>query len=190
MAKMKELLRMQNLQKRNSLNAGEIEQKSTVIQARLFSLSEFKRAKTILCYAGVKSEVQTKKMIMDAMALGKIIAVPKSDFEKKTMKAVQIGSLADLEETKFGLFEPKNGKEIPAEEFDLIIVPGIAFDLQGTRLGYGGGFFDKFLQKTKKTAVKIGLAFETNIEEKIPSASHDVKMDKIISETGIIETGA
>ncbi|MDD5148457.1 MAG: 5-formyltetrahydrofolate cyclo-ligase [Candidatus ainarchaeum sp.] len=180
---MKALLRMQNLQKRNSLNAREIEQKSRIIQSKLFSLEEFKKAEKILFYAGVKSEVQTRQMILDALALGKTIAVPKSDFEKKTMKAIRINSLADLEETKFGLLEPKKGKEIPANELGLVIVPGVAFDLKGNRLGYGGGFFDKFLKKTK--CPKIGLAFECNIEESLPSSPHDVKMDKIITEEKI-----
>jgi len=184
---MKELLRMQNLEKRNSLGVKEIAQKSNAIKEKLFLLQEFKESKKIMVYAGVKNEVQTGKIIEEALALGKIVAVPQTDFEKKEMRAVQISSLADLKETKFGLLEPESGKEIPAKELGLIIVPGIAFDLKGTRLGYGRGFFDRFLRKTN--GKKIGLAFECNIEEKIPSSAHDVQMDKIITEKRIIETG-
>ena len=183
---MKELLRMQNLQKRNSLSAKAIEEKSLFIQEKLFLLKEFKEAGKILFYVGVKTEVRTKQMILDALALGKIVCVPKSDFEKKIMNAVQIKNLNDLEETQFGLLEPKRGKEVPAEELDLIIVPGVAFDLRGTRLGYGGGFFDKFLRKTSRNAVKIGLAFECNLEESLPVTSHDEKMNKIITEEKIV----
>lgn len=177
---------MQNLQKRNSLREKEIIEKSSAIKERLFSLPEFLNAKKILFFVGIKSEVQTKEMIAEALALGKTIAAPQSDFEKQKMKAIQINSLGCLEEKKFGLLEPRGGSEIPGEEFDLVILPGIAFDEQCKRLGYGKGFFDKFLRGTRKNAAKIGLAFECNIEKSIPSMSHDAKMNKIITEQRII----
>ncbi|MDD5162754.1 MAG: 5-formyltetrahydrofolate cyclo-ligase [Candidatus ainarchaeum sp.] len=183
---MKKLLRLQNLQKRNSLSQKEIIEKSFAIKERLFSLQEFKKSEKILFYVGIKSEARTSEMIGEALGLGKTVAVPLCDFEKKEMRAVQINSLDCLEEKKFGLLEPKTGKKIPVQEIDLIIVPGTAFDLKCERLGYGGGFFDRFLKKTKKSAKKIGLAFECNIEKKIPSTSRDVKMDKIITEKRII----
>ena len=183
---MKELLRLQNLEKRNSLSEKQILEKSLAIKRMLFFLPEFLQAKKILFYVSFKSEVSTREMIQEALSLGKIVAVPLSDFEKNSMRAVKITSLAALEEKKFGLLEPESGKEIPAQELDLIIVPGVAFDLQRARLGYGKGFFDRFLRGTRKGAKKIGLAFECNIEESIQGSSHDEKMDKIITEERII----
>lgn len=183
---MKDLLRMQNLQKRNSLCTRDLGEKSVAIKEKLFSLPEFQGAEKILFFVEIGNEVRTNPMILEALARGKIIAVPKSDFANRTMQAIQIDSLDVLEKTKIGLFEPKTGEEIPAMEIDLIIVPGVAFDAQGHRLGFGKGFFDKFLRGTRREACKIALSFECNIEESVPYASHDALMNKIITEERII----
>jgi len=177
---------MQNLQKRNSLNKRELLEKSEAIKERLFAQPEFRKAKKILFFAGIKNEVQTEEMISDALALGKTVCVPKTDFEKQKMSAVIISSFEELKEKKFGLLEPESGKEIFPEEIDLIIVPGVAFDTQGRRLGLGKGFFDKFLQETRRDASKIALSFECNIEKSVPYASHDMLMNKIITENRVI----
>lgn len=178
---MKDLIRMQNLAKRNSLNKEEIAKKSTLIQKNLEELPEYQEAKTVLFYYGIKNEVQTKKIIQKAIETGKKVLLPKTEFEKRKMALVEIKSLEDLEKTKQGLLEPK-GKKEETNKIDLIILPGVAFDLEGGRLGQGMGFYDSLLRKTATEVKLAGLSFEENIEEKVPTESHDIKMDIIITD--------
>ena len=178
---MKDLIRMQNLAKRNTLDKEQIKQKSSLIQEKLEQLPEYQEAKAILFYFGVKNEVQTGKMIKSTLEKGKKVFLPKTNFEKRTISIVQINSLENLVETKQGLFEPE-GKEETVETIDLIILPGVAFDLEGRRIGQGMGFYDSLLRKTKTNVPLVGLCFEENIEEEIPTESHDIEMNIIITD--------
>ena len=186
---MKQFYRLQHLGMRNNLAEKEMQEKSKFIEKKLNSLHEFNRAKTILFYVGIKSEVRTKSMIENALSIGKIIAIPLNKSKNHGTCISRLYSLDDLEIIKLGLLEPKEDKfeEISLNEIDLAILPGIAFDTQGHRLGYGGGFFDRLLPYLRKNTPLIGLAYEINISEKIPYESHDRKVNKIITEDRIIE---
>jgi 5-formyltetrahydrofolate cyclo-ligase len=94
----------------------------------------------------------------------------------------EIFSLSELEKSSFGLLEPKNQKIVEAKKLDLIIVPGASFDKNGNRIGYGKGYYDRFLKTISKHASTIGLCFEDNIEENIPTEAHDVKVDVVLTE--------
>ena len=162
-------------------------QKSSIIKEKLFSLPEFKKTGTILFYVSIKNEVKTQEMIVEAIDMGKRVCVPVSDFENKSMEASHIGSMLYLEKTKFGLLEPKVSRPIPPEQIDLVIIPGVAFDREGNRVGYGSGFYDRFLPKLRKGAKKIALAYDLQIVEKIPTGENDVSVEKIITEDEIIQ---
>ncbi len=186
---MKDLLRIKHLQHRNTLSEREVRKKSIAIGEKLFSLPEFKQAKTILFFASIGNEPSTYKMIEHSLQKGKRVAVPITSFREKSLCLSEISSLEDLEKKESGLIEPKKEKicDVPLESIDLIIVPGVCFDEEGYRIGYGGGFYDKLLRKAPRKAFIVGLCFEQNIEKRLPRQSHDAKMDKIVTEEKVIE---
>ncbi len=184
---MKEIARLKNLSKRNSLTKKQVEQKSNEVQKLVEELPEFKKAKCIMLYYGVHNEVETKELIEKALELGKRVALPATNFEKRAMVAREIDSTKELAETKQGLFEPKTQKPIEAKEIDLIIIPGVAFDKTCSRIGRGMGFYDSLLRKTSTKIPLIGLCFEENLEEKLPTESHDVKMNIVVTEKQVIK---
>jgi len=184
---MKELIRMKHLQYRNSLSEKKIGAKSAAITEKLFSLPEFQQAKAVLFYASFGNEVQTMEMIEKALALGKTVCVPVTSFREKKIEISQISGIAELKEKPNGLVEPETVRACPIEEIGLVVVPGIAFDQRGCRIGYGGGFYDRLLLKAPRNLKAVGLCFNQNIEDKLPAESHDVKMNKIVTEERIIE---
>ena len=183
---MKEIARLKNLSKRNSLTKKQVKQRSNEVQKLVEELPEFKNAKCIMLYYGVNNEVETRSLIEKALSLGKRIALPATNFEKRAMVAREINSLDELAETSQGLLEPKTQKPVEAKEIDLIIVPGVAFDKTCSRIGRGMGFYDSLLRKTSTKIPLIGLCFEENLEEKLPIESHDVKMNIVITDKKII----
>ena len=183
----KDFIRKFILAKRNALAKKQINEKSAKISKKLFSLPEFKRAKTIFTYVSFGSEAGTREIIGKSIALGKIVAVPIADFKKKKLEIVQFTSFSSLKKSKFGIPEPdsKKAKWIPASQIDLVVVPGVAFDLKRNRIGYGKGFYDAFLSKHRKLR-NIGLAFDLQVLGKIPAGKKDKKVMKIITEKRIV----
>ena len=180
---MKNLLRDSILEKRNSLSEQEIKSKSEIIKNNVFSMKDFKDSKVVMFYVSFNSEVDTHEMIKEALK-SKRIAVPKVvDGE------IQPALLIDFEQMipsgKFNILEPIELLKVDFKNISLIIIPGIAFDRKGHRIGYGYGYYDKFLRKIPK-ASKIGIAFDFQIVEKIPNEKHDVPLDIIVTEKEVI----
>ena len=181
---MKNLLRESILEKRNSLSEQEVKSKSEIIKNSIFSMREFKDSKVVMFYVSFNSEVDTHEMIKEALK-SKRIAVP-----KVVEKEMQPSLLIDFDQMipfgKFDILEPIELLKIELKNISLIIIPGIAFDRKGHRIGYGYGYYDKFLRKIPK-AVKIGIAFDFQIADKIPNEVHDVPLDIIVTEKEVIE---
>ena len=134
------------------------------------------------------SEVNTHEIIKKAIIDKKNIYVPKIDMKKKEMIAVKIHSLIELSVNNYGILEPINvDKDKIANDFDIIVMPGVAFDENGNRIGYGGGYYDKYLEKNIFKAKKVALAYEEQILERIESDFHDIKVDFIINTKKIIK---
>ncbi len=161
--------------------------KDCMIKDKMFSLPEFKKAKIILFYVSIKGEVRTDKMISESLDKGKRILVPFADLKKKRLLISEINDLDDLSPGAFGIPEPKSPKEFPLEKIDLVVIPGIAFDSKGNRVGYGMGFYDRFLKKLKSHVPLIALAYDLQIVNRIPTDGKDVRLHKIITEKEIIE---
>ena len=181
---MKNQLKEYILEKRNSLPKPEISEKSKKIEERLFGLGQYKKSKTIMFFVSFNSEVHTHEMIIKSLK-HKTVAVPKvvnNEIEPSIM--LDFDSL--VPSGKFGILEPIEAMNISHKNIDLIAVPGIAFDLHGHRVGYGFGYYDKFLKKVPK-AVKIGLCFDFQVVDKVPREEHDVPVDLIVTEERIIE---
>jgi len=186
---MKETLRRQLLDKRTSLPSKDIAEKSRVIQNRLFSFPGFMKAKTVLFYVSYDNEVCTHEMIKQTVASGKQVAVPWTDKEQKMVTPCLLSCWDDLCIGSYGILEPKTTcrKPVLLEHVDVVIVPGVGFDRQGHRLGHGMGYYDKLLHQAPKNMVKIGLAFEQQMVDKIPVDTHDVRVAYIVTEHELID---
>lgn len=176
-------LRKQLIKKRDSIENREL--KSHEIFNNLQSLNVWKSAKIIHTYVSFKSEVDTRFIIYHALLEGKKVLCPivKDDL----LLVGEIKSFNDLKTGKYGIMEPEVSIDINLEEIDLIIVPGIAFDLEGYRIGYGKGYYDRFLNDLKRP-IKVGLTYDDLILENIPHDLHDIRVDYVISEKRIIKT--
>ena len=161
-------------------------EKSALIAERLFELDAYKNARTIAVYKSMASEVCTNGIISRALAEGKTVALPKTAGSEMNFYAISADE--SFEKSPFGVLEPVGDAEkyVPPAALDLIIVPGVAFDRDKNRLGFGKGCYDRFLAGTK--ARTISLCFSEQIVEKgeIPTDEFDIKMQSIITEKGII----
>lgn len=177
----KAALRKEMFAKRDAISEAEQKEKSKAIAEKLFALDEFKSAKIIAFYLSKGSEVETFEMIAEVIEHGKEVLVPVTNDEMEFMKFT---SFDDLAPAKFGVPEPKT--KIPAtREPDVVIVPGVAFDLDLHRLGYGNGYYDRALKKLPN-AIRIGICFDFQIVERIPRHEHDERLHKVVNEKRII----
>jgi len=173
---MKYIIRKQTLEKRNALTKDDIKVKSLKIKEKLFSSHSYKAAKTIMFYVSIGSEVSTEEMIKESLEEKKV-CVPITLNHNIIPSLIE--SFEDLDKKgKYNIPEPSVIKKINKDKIDLVIVPGVVFDKELHRIGYGQGYYDKFMSDIK--AKKIGLAFNIQIVDIIPKEEFDVKLDKVI----------
>lgn len=184
----KSKLRKRMMSIRENQDAVEAKIKSFQIQKNLLSSEEFKKAKTIMLYASIKNEVQTSYLIEEALKNKKRVVLPITDTKNNKLLLSELQDIKHLHAGAFSIPEPKKGfvKLVKEKEIDLIVVPGVAFDKNGCRVGYGKGYYDKLLEKLKNVT-KVGIAFELQIINKSFDEKHDVPLDKIITEERVIE---
>ena len=181
---MKKQLKEIMLKKRSSLAKAQAEEKSRKIKNNLFNLENYKKSSVIMFFVSFSSEVDTHDMIMQALKK-KTVVVPKvANNEIEPSVIVDFKNL--IPNNRFGFPEPIDLMKMPYKKIELILVPGIVFDRGGHRIGYGMGYYDRFLKKIPK-AFKIGLAFDFQVIDKIPNEEHDVPVDMIITEDGVID---
>lgn len=157
------------------------ERKSRIIKEKLFRTREFLQAKTIMFYISFDGEVNTENMIKEAKRLGKIIAVPICKDGTRAIVSCLLPNKARLKKGPYGICEPAVKKPVHLEDLDLVIVPGIAFDKKGNRLGRGRGCYDYFLKRVPRCAASIGLAFDFQILPSLPAFPTDVDVSRVIS---------
>lgn len=179
----KQLLRGLILNKRKRLSLKQKKQKDLRIWKKLLNFKLFRKAGKVLFYISKSSEVDTRKIIQESgFRLQKHIIAPKVAGRK--LKLFEITCFKDVGKGAFGILEPKKHcKKINPQDIDLAIVPGIAFDKKGHRIGYGKGYFDRLLRKMK--CKKIGLAYDFQIVDKIPKTAYDIPVDFIITDKKI-----
>jgi 5-formyltetrahydrofolate cyclo-ligase len=182
-------IRRSVLARRDALSKKQRAEKSRAIMDRLFEFANFLESRIVIFYLSHKSEVDTERMIKKALALEKIIALPLINEEKKEIIPLKIDNIdRDTGPGYRGIREPlpQRCKEIPVQHINLAIIPGIAFDERGGRIGYGTGFYDRFIPDLDVTTRKVALAFECQIVPQIPMEPHDRYTDIIITEKRII----
>ena len=182
---MKNTLRKQYLTLRQSKTEDELLQSSEKIIENLYKVTKFNNAKTIMVYVSFRGEVNTLPLIEELLRQNKRICVPLCNSKDCSMTAREIKNFDDLSSGNYGILEPTpSAPEIPANEIDFIIVPGCAFSENGHRIGYGKGYYDRFLKNTKATT--CGLCYDFSLAETLPFEETDVPLDLIITQTRII----
>lgn len=178
-------IRKRIMEVRRSLTVDEVEVKSEAILQNVLKTPEYMEADNILLYADHHNEVMTRGIFEDALMRNKRVYFPKSDSLTNTMVFYRTTSAAQLEKGFMGILEPKENIQLRyrfcANEDTLVILPGVAFDTAGFRIGYGKGYYDKFLS-SKRQLSTMALAFACQIVEELPREAHDIKMDKIVTE--------
>ncbi len=182
-------LRKDVLARRSALDQTAISRDSAIIRQRLLRLPEWEDAGSVLCYVSMMHEVDTHKLIEEALGRRKRVIVPVISEDKQTGFLSELRSLRELSSSRIpGLFEHAPRYHRPAEprEVEVAIIPGVVFDLYGGRIGFGGGYFDRLLPQMPN-CIRIGLAFSLQIfRQPLPVEEHDIRMHKIITEAEII----
>ncbi len=174
---------------RKSLSAAEAEAMSTAIQKTFMASREFSEAKTIALYAAVHNEVDTAHVLAQALTDGKSVLLPVVCGDGLDFR--QINGLMSLRRGAFGIMEPDDGCIVREPgEADVIVVPGVAFDLAGRRVGYGKGYYDRVLHSLEGMGKLVGFSYELQLVADISSEPHDVTMDMIVTEKRVVRPRA
>ena len=186
-------LRRAALAQRDAMPSEEAQAASRAIWECLRALPEFDRARCVMFFANFGSEVRTLPMIEEALGLGKWVVLPIADVKTRELDLREVRDLRlDMAPGVWGIPEPRKNqcRLVRPAEIDLVVAPGVAFDEAGGRLGYGGGFYDGFLSRfaqERPDALVIGIAFELQIVEKVPTQPSDVTIPLILTEQRAID---
>jgi len=180
--------RTEVLRRRDSIPLDLKKRKDDAVRKNLLTLEEFIDAKSVLMYVSFRSEVDTFEQLKGILCLGKKLTVPLVDSKQKTLTLYEIKDISELEPGYMGIPEPNvnEDRKVDLKDIDIVVIPGTGFDLQGNRLGYGGGYYDRLLADTDKNIPKAALAYEEQIVEVIPAEPHDMKMDIIITDERVL----
>ncbi|MBT3605836.1 MAG: 5-formyltetrahydrofolate cyclo-ligase [Candidatus Latescibacteria bacterium] len=181
----KDELRQVMGQKRDQAPAHYIYKVQEAICERMVVWSVFQAAQLVASYVSVRKEVDTHRLIEHALKVGKRVCVPVTE-GKGVMVFQELLSLDELKPARFGLMEPEYDADriVAPACLDLMMVPGVAFDRQGNRLGFGGGYYDRYL--THCDATYVGLAYGFQVVDDIPTEGHDVRLDWLVTEHEVI----
>lgn len=157
------------------------------ICARLFALPEWQAAHTVFLYVSFRSEVDTHVLLAAALESGRRVLVPRVVRPVREIEACEVHSLQDLAPGTWGILEPAHPRRVAhPQEVDLVVVPGLAFDAQGGRIGYGGGFYDRYLKRVRPDCVRVGLAYEVQLVPKVPCGPKDARVHLVVTEARVI----
>jgi 5-formyltetrahydrofolate cyclo-ligase len=168
---------------------------SRQICATFMALPEYAAARTVMFYVDARAEVRTRHSLQDALGTQKKIVVPWCN----PAQELELFHLEDMNELALGMYkilEPRPElrslahKVVRPDELDLVLVPGVAFDRRGARMGHGFGYYDKLLSRVRPDVPRIALAFECQFFDEVPVAEHDMFMHKIVTEKQVISRGA
>ena len=192
-------LREQILTRRRQLPAAEAARRSRQIGDRLPGLKAYREARCLLAYASCRNEVDTWGIMARCLAEGKALALPRVEPEGRLSLCLVQQPSRELIRGYRGILEPPPGApEVPREAIDLALVPGVAFDRLGNRLGQGGGYYDRLLGEIRSPAVAsrrtaravaVGLAYQFQVVSRVPAGVADHPVDLVVTESGVWPTG-
>jgi len=174
----KRSIRDELLARRQHLAAATCLSCSLAAQQRLVLAPEFVAAKVVALYSPVRNEVFTEDIFTAARRSGKTVTYPR--VRGPLLDFVEVAERNELVPGAYGILEPRGSQVVPLAELELIVVPGVAFDLAGHRLGYGKGYYDRFLHERKGRLA--GLCFDFQLVERLPAEAHDVQMHMVVTE--------
>ncbi len=184
----KKVLREEMLKKRAELSHEEVIKKSKAIRDKLFNLVEYKKSNFIFSFISFKDEVNTHDIIKKSITLGKRVGVPITIPNGRQLLVSEIKNFdEELEMGYYNILTPKKEyiREVSPELIDMVLVPGLIFTPTGYRVGYGGGYYDRFFSNNRQI-FKVGLCYEMQIAPKVPTDIYDIPVDCIITEKRII----
>ncbi len=176
----KAALRSTLLAKRARMTPHEVWVSSSSIFSSLIREPVFNKAQNICCYLSYDNEVHTHGFILRCLKWGKTVAVPKID-KKRGMHLAKFVDFSCMEPGAFGILEPKDSAPYDPDELDLVIVPALALDKSGNRLGFGAGYYDKFLAPRSEKLFVVGVAHDFQLAELLPVSAHDIPMHQVIT---------
>ena len=180
----KRIIRKQFLRTRKQLDLSTYSRLSQQAQRQMIGSECFARARTLALYSPINKEVATGQIFVAARELDKRVFYPRVSGDE--LEFIAVDTAGKLEPGTFGVAEPVDGESISVAGLDLIVVPGVAFDLRGHRLGYGRGFYDRQLAGRSTATVVVGLCFEIQLCNLLPAEAHDQALDYITTETRFI----
>ncbi|MEO8487965.1 MAG: 5-formyltetrahydrofolate cyclo-ligase [Betaproteobacteria bacterium] len=185
----KQAMRMRVAAARDALDAAWRDEASRELVRGIAALPTFVAARTVLLTAPFRSEWDAWPLIAMALRAGKVVALPRVDEGSRMLELCRIrDAVRDLVTGYRGLTEPAPRCErVPADAIEWVLVPGIAFDRGGARLGYGGGYYDRLLPLLPARAARVAGAFTMQVVDEVPSAPHDITMDTLVTEEGVLK---
>ncbi len=177
-------IRRQVLAKLAAMGDEQRHEGSVAACSRLMTLEVFQHASVVMLYMPLASEVDLTPVAIRCFQTGKTVCVPLVDWKRRDMEPVEVTSFDDhvMEVDEHGLRMPRGGAPIPPDLLDLVVVPGLAFDAHGHRLGRGGGYYDRFLGRLRRTAATVGLGFDVQITDEVPVNDGDVSVDIVVTD--------
>lgn len=184
-------LRRHLLAERMGLDRVDRRRMSEQIVETLTALPLFQQSRTVLVYCSYRSEVETLVLLQRCLEAGKTVCVPQTVPAESRLLAVAIKDpLTDLGPGYLGIPEPLphlvESREVGADRLEVVVVPGAVFDRNGNRLGYGGGYYDRFLTQDAPQALRIGLAYSGQLVRSVPALPHDVPLDLLVTENEVL----
>lgn len=180
----KRALRVRVRAARDAIPEAERRAMAAEVEARLFSLPELARAGIVLVFSSFGSEVPTAGIVDRLLREGRRVALPRLAGGEIEARAFRPGD--PMARARFGALEPLEGALVPPEELDAVVVPGLAFDRAGYRVGYGGGYFDRFLPRTRPDALRVGVCFHLQLVEEVPRGPDDVPVDVVVTDREVV----
>ncbi|MFC1467449.1 5-formyltetrahydrofolate cyclo-ligase [Verrucomicrobiota bacterium] len=177
---MKQVIRQNIREQRNELDSAWTEAMSNEICKRIHSLEVFEKAEMIGIYLALPGEVQLDALTDHCRKLGKRICVPVFDDYSKVCVMAEWHANTELVAGKWDVLEPSEHRRVDDDEIDMMLVPGVAFDTNGERLGRGGGYYDRMLEKSD--AYHVGVAFQFQIVQALATEEHDMPMELVVTE--------
>ena len=180
----KKALRARVRAERDAFPAAERARRSEDIARRLFDLPGLLGARTVMVFSSFGSEVETGPIIERLAAEGVLVALPRVEGHRIVAVAYSPGD--PLSRASFGAMEPTGSRVIGPKEIDVVVTPGLAFDRRGYRVGYGGGFYDGFLRRTRRDALRVGICFAPQVVDEVPSGGTDRPVRVIVTDEEVI----
>lgn len=182
---MKRDIRNKVLKDRKGLDTQVVNSLSNEITQIIINWDVYKTSKSIMVYSAIKNEVNLSMVVIDALKNDKVVVYPKSIKDTINILPCIVSNIEELKVGEYGILEPPANKIINKNDLDMVFVPGVAYDYNGYRIGYGAGYYDRFLEDY--IGIKVGICYSFQMVKDAYKDEHDIKMDYIITEKGILK---